>query len=547
MKLRPYQEEALEATVEKFEENNGLLMVMATGLGKTVTLAHLVNRFPQGKILVIAHREELIHQLANTLRHVTSKEVGIEMADWKVSGALWAPRVVVATVQSLARNGCARLQRLVKDPDQWVLSIVDEAHHVPAQEYQTVLEHLRKNPSHKTLGVTATPDRLDRDSGGSLAVSYDEVSYEMNIRQAIDGGWLVPIRQRTVYVEDLDYTNVRRNRGDLSSKGLREILGKEKIMHKMVSPSLELIGDRQAIFYAANRDQGKRVTEIFNRNKENCARYVDGTTPKDERRIIFDTYKSREFQVLVNVNVAVEGFDCPEAECIILGRKTLSRSWYAQAVGRGLRPLPGLVDQEETPSQRKAAIQGSRKTHCEIIDFHGNAGKHKLIWVGDILGGTLPGEVMDLARELSEENIEGEAVDPDELIEQARIEAEEREKCRRAGLVARAKYKTRKINPFDRCDLGPDVFLEDDGRSTLEQCEWLAKSTDGRIDGGEMTKAEAQQVIREIRRRDKEGLWTIFQEQALRRAKLSAKSLTREQASKYLQQLANSGFKRRFR
>lgn len=317
-------------------------------------------------------------------------------------------------------------------------------------------------------------------------------------------------------------------------------------MHMMCAPTLELVGDRRTLFFAQNCDQGRRICEIFNRNKRGCARYVDGDTPKDERRLIFEQYRTGKFQILVNIAVAVEGFDAPEIECVVMGRPTKSRALYTQIVGRGLRPLPGLVDSKSTPQERRAAIEQSSKTFCEVIDFHGNAGRHKLVWTGDILGGEIDPLYRDRAREIMEQ-AEGELVDPDEAVEQARLEHEENELKKRAAIRAKAKYSTRAFNAFDRCDLGPEIHLEGGPRqSTLQQVEYLAEKTKGRVDASNMTYNEAQQKINDYKHRVKEGLWSWFQEAALRKKGYTGRPLTMDEASQKMALLSQSGFKRRF-
>ena len=128
MKLRTYQVEAVNNIIRDFSDHDSLLLVMATGTGKTVVLSYLVSKARAGRVLVLAHREELITQLADTLGSY-GLDVGIEMADRKAGGWGWRqPQVVVATVQTLVANQGSRLERLVPDPSRWSLTVIDEAH-----------------------------------------------------------------------------------------------------------------------------------------------------------------------------------------------------------------------------------------------------------------------------------------------------------------------------------------------------------------------------------------------------------------------------------
>ena len=224
MILRPYQVEAEKAVLRDFKDHESLLVVMPTGTGKTVLLSNIVKRARKGRVLVIAHREELIKQLAATIS-LQGLHVGIEMADLESSKSGWmVPDVVVGTIQTLVARDCARLKRVVDDPGKWSLTVVDEAHHAPANSYRKLLEHMNQNLSHRILGMTATPDRADKLAMGSV---FNHVSYEYRIDQAVKDGWLVPIRQKSVIVEDLDYSGIKTTAGDLNGRQLADVLEQE--------------------------------------------------------------------------------------------------------------------------------------------------------------------------------------------------------------------------------------------------------------------------------------------------------------------------------
>ena len=545
LKLRPYQHEAIQGVIKTLKTAKSGLVVMPTGTGKTVVLSHIVKMATRGRVLVIAHREELIEQLAATLR-VLDLEVGVEMAERRSTEKYWsAPQVVVGTIQSLCASDFRRLKEVVSEPRLWCLTIIDEAHHAPADTYRELVEHMQRHDDHKVLGVTATPDRHDKLA---LASVFDQVAYEYKIDEAISDGWLVPIKQKTIYVDSLDYDVIDSHSGDLVGSQLAKVMEEETTLQKMVAPTYEIAGDRRTVMFCTSVDQAKRCCEAFNRREPECARVVHGKTPKAERRQMFEEFKAGRFRFLCNCMIATEGWDCPEVEVVVVGRPTKSRALYTQMVGRGLRPLPGLVDKcaadQGSSRQRRAAIESSEKKCCEVLDFVGAATQHKLMSPIDILGGRFPEAVIDRANEIARKS--DSDVDPEETLleaqEQLRQEAEEKERlaaARRAKLIAKAKYVTKEFDPFDVLDIAPPR-LAYDGPSTEKQCEFLMKQG---IDATNMSKSEATKLQRTIFSRIKRGLCTVKQSKLLKKYGYSG-DVTREEASRLIDALAANGWRK---
>ena len=210
MKLRPYQSEAYEQTLEKFKTVDSAVCVLATGLGKTVYAAHLINHFKQfGRIMMVAHRSELIYQASDHIQEICEVESEIEMgSEWASAFEVFQSDVVLSTVQTqIAGRDGGRMNRF--DPKEFSLLVIDEAHHAPAATYKRIIEYYKQNPVLKILGLTATPDRTDKKAMGQM---FEEVAYAYDIRDGIDDGWLVPIEQQSVFVEGLDYSKVKTDR-----------------------------------------------------------------------------------------------------------------------------------------------------------------------------------------------------------------------------------------------------------------------------------------------------------------------------------------------
>lgn len=505
MLLRPYQIEAVDCTMEAFERSPAVLGVAATGLGKTILFAHIIARFP-GRAMVIAHREELIWQAADKIERAAGIHCDVEMADMRAAeySMHGKARCIVSTVQTqiAGRNG-GRMTRF--KPDEFDLLVIDEAHHAVASTYKRVIQHYRQNPRLKVLGVTATPDRADEEALGQI---FDAVAFEYDIQFGIRDGWLVPVTQRIVHAKDLDLSACRTTAGDLNGADLAKVMEEEKPLHEVASPTIELAGDRRTLIFASSLAHAERLCEILNRHDNGCARWLSGNTPKPDRRQIFADYSAGKFQFLVNVGVATEGFDDPGIEVVVMARPTKSRSLYAQMIGRGTRPLPAIVDNPDffgSDVMRREAIAASTKRSVEVIDFVGNAGRHRLVHATDILAGNYSDDIVELAQKEIEKS--GSA-DVDEALRRAEKKiqdderrARERAAQRRANIRAKAHYHIEEVDPFSVLGIRPwrETPFER-GKAPTEKMLTLMKNQG--VDGyDKFTFTQAKRVCAEITRR----------------------------------------------
>lgn len=364
---RPYQEGACSSVLDTLREQRAALVVLPTGSGKTFVFSLLAKLgiMHGRRVLILVDRDELVNQAVSRLLN----DVGLEAAVEK--GRKHAPKdsvLVVASVQSLHES---RLHTW--DRENFHLIVIDEAHHAVAPTYERIFAHFH---TAKLVGVTATPDRTD---ARSLMNVFDEVAYEMSMREAVQEGWLVPPMQQFVTVEGLDYTDVRRVAGELSANDLDSILRNEDILEKMVIPTIERVEDRQAIVFCATVAHAHAVAERL-RALGRTAAAADATTKKKERKAIVDRFRGGDLQYAVNVGLWIEGFDAPMASSIVMMRPTLSRLIYAQMGGRGARPFPtDFINSLTTAALRRAAIAESSKPNFQILDFVGNSGKHSLV------------------------------------------------------------------------------------------------------------------------------------------------------------------------
>lgn len=554
MKLRPYQQAASRAVIESWKECNSVLVVMPTGTGKTVLFSDTTRRMFPHKVLVLAHRAELIHQAKDKIQRVTGYRVEVEMADLRadLSGGLFAnPQVIVSSIQTQTAGGDGAGRMGKFDPMMFGLLIIDECHHATAKSYRRVIDYYRQNPNLKVLGVTATPDRADEEALGQV---FDQVAYEYDILSAIRDGWLVPIEQQMVEIEGLDFSSVRTTAGDLNGADLSAVMEAEKPLHGIADATIRIAGNRRTLVFASSVHQAEMLSDIFNRHRPNSSGWVCGKTDKDERARILADFAAGTLQFVVNVGVLTEGFDDPGVEVIVMGRPTKSRSLYAQMCGRALRPLPGVVDDaDDSPEHRRAAIATSPKKTCLIVDFVGNAGRHKLVTTADILGGNVSDEAIEDAVNIARKN--GGPVRMDELLEdaeeerqrliEAAEEARRQELARRAKIVATASFSTQSVSPFDLFHIHPATPRGwDNGREVSAKMRALLIKHYPDVNPDRLTYTQARQLSNELFRRWENKLATYKQVKVLAKYNVNAADMTSDEAAAAIDAIARNNWRK---
>lgn len=556
MDLRDYQTRCVESVEKDLEEVDSVLIVKATGLGKTVTFSHLAKRRASlGRVMVLAHREELIRQAAEKVGTITNELPEIEMAsEWADQPNLLGIRsnVVVSSIQTQI-SGCSGNGRMTRfDPADFGTLIIDEAHHAAAESYRRVIAYYRQNPKLKVIGVTATPDRADELALGKI---FDRVSFVYEIADGISDGWLAPISQRIVTVDGLDFSTVRTTAGDLNGADLSAIMEYEQNLHGIAHPTYELAAGRKTLMFAASVSHAERLCEIFNRHKADCARFISGQTDDVTRKRALRDFRGGELQFLVNCMVFTEGFDEPSIQVVAIARPTKSRALYTQMVGRGTRPLPGVVDGLDNPEERIAAIAASDKPGIEVLDFEGNAGRHKLMTTADILGGKYPEAIVEATKKKASKA--KQPVNVQMLLAQVAAEEAKRqqeadqrrqlEAAKRVQLVGKANYSTQTVNAFDILDITPAYQRGWDKAKPAsdKQIELLRRF--GVQNAAELSKSECNQLIGTLLGRSKANLCSVAQAALLQRmgwTKGETKSMTKKQASQNIELGKANGYKR---
>lgn len=544
MKARPYQQEAVRKVLNEWKEKQSTLVVSPTATGKTIFISHVILACFPKKALVLAHRQELIQQAANKIHRVTGYRCEIEMGELRAAmdGDMWhRPQVVVSSIQTQAAggDGGGRMGRF--NPMDFGLLIIDEAHHATSSSYRRILDYYKANPNLKILGVTATPDRADEEALGQI---FETVAFDYEILDAIHDGWLVPVEQQMIHVAGLDYSNVGTTAGDLNQGDLADVVEQEKNLHGIAHPTIDLAGDRRAIVFCASVKQAERMAEIFNRHKSDSAAFVCGKTDKEVRNKINRDFGAGKIQFLCNVGTHTEGFDDPGVSIVVMARATKSRSLYAQMAGRAMRPDDAIASQLgmiESADERRELILNSKKPTCLVVDFVGNSGRHKLVTTADILGGNVSDDAMVRATQAAKQS--GKPVRMDQLLdekqEEIRREVEEQKKraiANRLRMVARAKYTTQTVSPFDVLDIQPvrDRGWDTGRKLTDKQRDLLLKQG---INPEGMNYAAQKQLLNEIFRRFSNNLCSYKQATMLKKRGLPC-DVSREQASKMIDEIA---------
>lgn len=344
MELRPYQQEARESVENEW--NKGVqrtLLVLPTGCGKTIVFAKVTEDCVRtgDRVLILAHRGELLDQAADKLLKSTGLKCATEKAEESCLDSFF--RVAVGSVQTLMRQ--SRLNRFT--PDYFGTIIIDEAHHAISDSYQRILQYFS---GAKVLGVTATPDRGDMKNLGSV---FDSLAYEYSLPQAIREGYLCPIKALTVPLQ-MDLTGVGMQSGDFKAGDLGTAL--DPYLEQIADEMQKICLNRKTVVFLPLVKTSQKFRNILNAHGFHAAE-VNGES--NDRAEILSDFDSGKYNVLCNSMLLTEGWDCPSVDCIVVLRPTKVRGLYSQMVGRGTRLCPG-------------------KEHLLLLDFLWLTERHEL-------------------------------------------------------------------------------------------------------------------------------------------------------------------------
>lgn len=424
MELRPYQKEAKEAIFEQWDSGvSKTLLVLPTGCGKTVVFAKVTEEcVRQGdRVLILAHRGELLEQAADKLMKTTGLGCALEKAESSCQGSWF--RVVVGSVQTLMRE--KRLNSF--DPFYFNTIIIDEAHHCISDSYQRVLQHF---PHAHVLGVTATQDRGDMRNLGAY---FESLAYEYTLPKAIKEGYLSPIKALTIPLK-IDMSSVSVQAGDFKASEIGTAL--DPYLQGIAEEMQKYCMDKKTVVFLPLVKTSQKFRDLLNQYGFRAAE-VNGDS--QDRAEILKDFDAGKYNVLCNSMLLTEGWDCPSVNCIVVLRPTKVRSLYCQMVGRGTRLSP------ETG-----------KDHLLLLDFLWHTERHELCHPASLIC-----ENEEVAQQMTE-NLEKKAGMPVDL-EEAEQKASEDVVAQREEALAKqlSEMKKRKKKLVDPLQFEMSIQAED--------------------------------------------------------------------------------------
>lgn len=475
--LRPYQQQARERIHAEWENGHTrTLVVLPTGTGKTIVFASVAaDQVRAGhRVLILAHRGELLEQAADKLQRSTGLVSAVEKADATCLNTWF--RVVVGSVQTLQRT--ARLERFPHD--YFGTIIIDEAHHAITDGYRRILDYFG---SAKVLGVTATPDRGDMRNLGEV---FDSLAFEYKLTDAIKEGYLCRIMAQTIPLK-LDISSVTMSGGDYAVGDLGTAL--DPYLEQIAAEMAQRCKGRKTVVFLPLIKTSQKFRDLLNAKGFRAAE-VNGQSA-DRREILAD-FDAGKYNVLCNSMLLTEGWDCPSVDCVVVLRPTKVRSLYSQMVGRGTRLSPG-------------------KTDLLLLDFLWMTDKHELCRPADLVC-----EDRTVARQMTEnlaesgcpQDIEKAAAEASEDVvtqrEEALAKQLEEQRRKKAKLVDPLQYEM-SIQAEDLAGYVP-AFGWEAGPPSAQQAAALEKL--GILPDAVESAGKASLLLDRLHKRRDEGLTT---------------------------------------
>lgn len=421
MELRTYQKEAMNAVLNEWEAGNDkTLLVLPTGCGKTIVFAKITEECVRlGKrVLILAHRGELLEQAADKIKKSTGLDCATEKAE-QTSIGTWF-RIVVGSVQTLMRE--KRLNQFSEDHFDTI--IIDEAHHCISDSYQKVLNYFSNA---NVLGVTATPDRGDMRNLGTY---FDSLAYEYSLPKAIKEGYLSPIKAQTIPLK-LDLSGVSMQAGDFKSSDIDTAL--DPYLYQIAEEMKKYCMTRKTVVFLPLVKTSQKFVEILNTQGFRAVEVNGGSSDRAE---VLQDFENDKYNVLCNSMLLTEGWDCPSVDCIVVLRPTKVRALYSQMVGRGTRLSPG-------------------KENLLLLDFLWHTERHELCHPAHLIS-----ENEEVAQKIIENIAEaGCAVD----LEEAEVKAQEDVVAQREESLAKQlqEMRNRKRKLVDPLQFEMSIQAED--------------------------------------------------------------------------------------
>ena len=495
--MRPYQSECIEAVESGWDEWPSQMVVLPTGAGKTVVFTRITHNWVSkgGRVLILAHTDELLDQAADKLRRSTglvgSKEKGKDYAHL-------SDMVVLGSVQTMCRD--SRLSSWAEN--HFDLVIVDECHRTAAKGYQKILLHFGGHA--RILGVTATPDRGDKRN---LLEFYSRIAYQYTLLDAVRDGWLVRPIAQTIPLE-LDLRGVGTSRtaqgSDYSPDEVSHRI--EPFLGQIAAKIREAAPNRKTIIFMPSIDTAVKMADAL-QSEGFRAGYVSGECPDRAEKIA--AFNADEMQVICNAMLLTEGYDDDSVDCICVLRPTKIRSLFVQCTGRGTRPLAGIVPllnatRHTASEERRRIIAQSRKPNMLILDFLWLTDRHDLIHPANLV-----------ARDAREADHMTENTPDGDLLENEAQAHRDLLAALEKAVAKNRKKKGRTVDPLTfAVSVGDEELTEYEPESrwdAMEPTERQVKALESQ--GIDVTKVQyrglADKLLQRLARRKEAGLCSI--------------------------------------
>ncbi len=409
MELRKYQKAAVDAILAEWDAGRkSTLLVLPTGTGKTIVFSKVACEMVRRgeRVLILAHRQELLDQAADKIARSTGLECAVEKAEDTAQGSWY--RITVGSVQTLMREG--RQSRFSKD--HYGVIIIDEAHHALSDSYRRILAYFDQA---KVLGVTATPDRGDMRDMGEI---FESLAFEYTLPRAIKEGHLCKIKALTIPLK-IDLAGVGMQAGDFKSSDLDGAIG--PYLSAIAKEMATQCKGRKTVVFLPLVATSQKFRDML---KAEGFRAAEVNGESEDRKQVLEDFHNGKYDALCNSMLLTEGWDEPAVDCIVCLRPTKVRSLYAQIVGRGTRLSPG-------------------KENLLLLDFLWHTARHELCRPASLICQNQ--ELADEVTQILAEERNAAGMDLEAAIEEGENSAQEKRESALAKELERLKARKREL------------------------------------------------------------------------------------------------------
>lgn len=510
--LRPYQEQAYHSVINAWEGGTQrTLLVLPTGTGKTIVFAKVAeNCVGNGeRVLILAHRGELLDQAKDKIKTVTGIDAALEKAKDSALGSILP--ITVGSMQTLSGD-----KRLSEHPHNYYNTIiVDEAHHSLSAGYKKIIEHF---PDAKLLGVTATPDRGDKRNLGQI---FESIAFEYDMRSAIMDGYLCPIKVQTIPL-NIDISSVKVSAGDFQAGAIGDAL--EPYLYQIAREMVTRCADRKTVVFLPLISTSQKFCRILNQYGFRAAEVNGNSADRDQ---ILKDFDEGKYNVLCNSMLLTEGWDCPSVDCVIVLRPTKVRSLYSQMIGRGTRLFPG-------------------KENLLVLDFLWHTARHELCRPASLI--CKDEAVANRMTEITTEPNVQEVLDLLDLEETATTDViRQREEALARELREKRHRQAKLVDPIQFCYSIQDIDLIEYEPTMIWEMGPVTEKQSAFLDKRGINPqtvdccGKAQLIIDRLIKRQKAGLATPKQIRVLeRKGFLHVGEWSFDAANKMISRLANN-------